>query len=140
MLLSKDQYAELQTLVFYFNASVYFTIVNGTQAHYFHLMVESLNSSTSLHCSSTSLCYISLDVEIKHTVATLFMGGRLCRPLLWLFLAFHPHFLAKCVIYIYISPKWRKKLHSEILFQPLDRLLLLEGIAAVLGLRCSCGD
>ena len=66
MLLSKDQYAELQALVFYFNASVYFTIVNGTQAHYFYLMVESLN--LLLHCivlaHRFAILLCSLDVEI----------------------------------------------------------------------------
>ena len=122
MLLSTDQYAELQTLVFYFNASVYFTNVN---AHYFYLMVESLNSSTSLHCSSTSLCYIALFSgcwNIAYGGDPLYGGGVDCFcHCRGCFLALLHHFLAECIFCRYISPSWRKKTPVYVRWPPPTR-------------------
>ena len=71
-------------------------------------------------------------------VVTSYTGSRLLRPLrLQPHFRFHPICLAKCIFYI--SPSYLEK-NSGSKFYFRYRLLLLGGIAAVLGLRCSCQD
>ena len=49
-----------------------------------------------------------------------------------------PFFLTKCILYIYPLARKKKAPVQNFNSSPRNMLLLLGGIAAVLGLRCSC--